>query len=353
MTIRTQAAQPQAAACLSDQPVRIAIGAARLLDSVAAITHIRDIDALDHSLVLSLAELTDAGHVELRRYAQHNPDQPASIVRCHPHDGAWRVTIESPPGAGGVDSVPVPATTAATSVGRMSIPVVHDSRTLATLLIDNPADPDDALTLVNGFARIYANYIALLNESERDKLTGLFNRRTFERHLQRQLGVGPAATAAARPRPPSRDRIVWVAIVDIDHFKRVNDTFGHLYGDEVILLMAQRMHESFGEQADLFRFGGEEFVILFQAPDEVSAADLLDGFRARVADRPFPQVGAVSVSIGFCRIGLHDFPEVALDRADQALYYAKSHGRNQVHGHQRLIREGMLKPVSSGSIDLF
>lgn len=93
--------------------------------------------------------------------------------------------------------------------------------------------------LADGFARIYANYTALLYESERDKLTGLYNRRTLERQFHRLLlqheqalerGNGPSLPPAEQPK-------VWQAILDIDYFKLVNDTYGHVLGDEVILLV--------------------------------------------------------------------------------------------------------------------
>ncbi len=119
------------------------------------------------------------------------------------------------------------------------------------------------------------------------------------------------------------------------------------------MLIAQRMRHSFASHAHLFRLGGEEFVILFNARGENDAARMLERFHRKVSNRPFPQVGSVSVSMGFCRITRHDFPEAALDRADQALYYAKSHGRNQLHGYEQLLRCGELKTVSAGSIDLF
>src|SRR3546814_19890916 len=82
----------------------------------------------------------------------------------------------------------------------------------------------------------------------------------------------------------------WLAVADIDHFKRINDTLGHLYGDEVLLLLAQVMKRSFRHDDLLFRFGGEEFVIVISAPDRGSANIAFDKFRRNVETFTFPQV---------------------------------------------------------------
>jgi diguanylate cyclase (GGDEF)-like protein len=146
---------------------------------------------------------------------------------------------------------------------------------------------------------------------------------------------------------------VWLAMFDIDHFKRINDNYGHVYGDEVILLLAQMMRKSFRQSDVLFRFGGEEFVVLLNSLDEPTACAALERFRERVASHHFPQVGRVTVSIGFAHIGESDYPEIVLDRADKALYYAKQNGRNCTYGYESLASRGMLAPTTSGSIDLF
>jgi diguanylate cyclase (GGDEF)-like protein len=122
----------------------------------------------------------------------------------------------------------------------------------------------------------------------------------------------------------------------------------------VILMLAQQMRASFRQSDVLFRFGGEEFVMLIAAQDERVAQMALERFREFVASHAFPQVGHVTVSIGYARITENDYPEIVLDRADKALYYAKQNGRNSVHGYEALTLKGELAaPVALGSIDLF
>ena len=93
--------------------------------------------------------------------------------------------------------------------------------------------------------------------------------------------------------------------------------------------------------------------MLIAAENETVAHYALDRFRQFIADHAFQQVGHVTVSIGYARITENDYPEIVLDRADKALYFAKENGRNGVHGYERLAERGELAPVALGSIDLF
>jgi diguanylate cyclase (GGDEF)-like protein len=243
---------------------------------------------------------------------------------------------------------------------RLVIPIQREASAIGALMLEADDSLDAVRVMIEGFARIYGNYIALLNESERDKLTGLYNRRSFEQRLRRLLKLSRqrarAAVGGEEERRGGRDddSKIFLAILDIDHFKRINDTYGHVYGDEVILMLAQLMRASFRQSDVLFRFGGEEFVMLIAAESEKVAHYALDRFRKFIADHAFPQVGHVTVSIGYARITENDYPEIVLDRADKALYFAKQNGRNSVHGYESLAERGELAPpVALGSIDLF
>jgi diguanylate cyclase (GGDEF)-like protein len=89
-----------------------------------------------------------------------------------------------------------------------------------------------------------------------------------------------------------------LAIIDIDNFKSVNDNFGHLYGDEILIQLAQIIRSSFRDEDLKFRFGGEEFVILLKASSIEACKHTLERFRQNVASQDFPTVGQVTVSIG-------------------------------------------------------
>lgn len=120
-------------------------------------------------------------------------------------------------------------------------------------------------------------------------------------------------------------------------------------------MLAQVMRQSFRFDDQLFRFGGEEFVALLQPTDRASAQATLERFRAHVAGQVFSRVGHVTVSIGFSRLLPHDTPADAIDRADEALYFAKRNGRNRIDCYEELVANQQLaaKEVVRGEIELF
>ena len=157
-----------------------------------------------------------------------------------------------------------------------------------------------------------------------DQLTGLNNRRYLEVHLPSML-----KTSAGRSRPLS------LMILDIDHFKVVNDTYGHDVGDEVLRAFAIRVRTLIRD-ADLFcRLGGEEFIIVMPDLTAEIAQAVAERIREAVCSQPFDvESGArllpVTVSIGLAERG-HDLnPGIVMKRADRALYRSKNEGRNRV-----------------------
>ncbi len=188
---------------------------------------------------------------------------------------------------------------------------------------------------------VYQNYQNLLDYSERDALTGLFNRKTFDEEFSRRLAANAHNAIGLGPEGAEQDTQQWLAVVDVDHFKQVNDRFGHLYGDEVLILMANILRSSFRAQDRIFRFGGEEFVVLLRSTTLEMAHRIFNRFREAVQEHPFPQVGQVTVSVGFVGTQL-GIPVEILGRADQALYYAKDNGRNRVCFYGDLVSQGHL-----------
>ncbi|MEI7968443.1 MAG: GGDEF domain-containing protein [Betaproteobacteria bacterium] len=220
----------------------------------------------------------------------------------------------------------------------------------------------EKLELIDGLLRIHRNHLALLDYSEHDTLTGLLNRKTFDYLFARRAGAQlPAAEqgrnirlVGSRRATDPRER-TWLAVVDIDFFKRINDRFGHLFGDEVLLLIARLMRSVFRGSDTLFRFGGEEFVVLLSLTDELGARAALERFRLAVETFPFPRVGKVTVSVGFTCAAMQDSPQAAFERADEALYYAKQNGRNRMCSYETLRREGLIAPrhLDEGEVELF
>lgn len=128
-------------------------------------------------------------------------------------------------------------------------------------------------------------------------------------------------------------RPVTLAMIDIDYFKRVNDSFGHKAGDRVLQLVAKAIRDRLRTTDFLARYGGEEFVAILPETSPEQAAGMLDEIRRHVADMPFHFQGQrvrVTVSAGFSGFREDVEPDLVFDEADKALYQAKTHGRNRV-----------------------
>jgi diguanylate cyclase (GGDEF)-like protein len=194
-----------------------------------------------------------------------------------------------------------------------------------SILVEGKLDASSLETLQH-LRGIYQNLVILHDAKERDVLTTLPNRQSLDSRLMQvcQHYCDYPITDKIR------DKSSWIAILDIDHFKRVNDNFGHLYGDEVLLIFSQIMGRKFRYNDFLFRFGGEEFVVVLNLATQETALTTFNRFREAVAEYHFPTVGKVTVSIGVTHIDNSAMPSMLLDRADKSLYYAKEHGRNQV-----------------------
>ncbi|MBI1326310.1 MAG: PleD family two-component system response regulator [Alphaproteobacteria bacterium] len=173
--------------------------------------------------------------------------------------------------------------------------------------------------------RLRTNYESSLSLAVTDSLTGLYNRRYFETHLQKLLEKNKEAR-----------KTLAVLYMDIDHFKSINDRFGHNVGDEVLKIYAERLKNTLRSFDLLARLGGEEFVVILPDITRDLAYQVAERLRRLIADRPFKvsipdgQL-VVTASIGGVVIddGDHNLAGL-LDRADKQLYEAKQGGRNCV-----------------------
>ncbi len=236
------------------------------------------------------------------------------------------------------------------------VPIWSDDKVIACFEIKHHKQfSRKLLDLIEGMLGVYRNFISLLEYSETDSLTGLFNRKTFEKHFTKARLVAtpicdtPSGAPERRQEGDKQEELLdqWLAVVDIDFFKRINDSFGHLYGDEVLILLAHLMKASFRSHDRIFRFGGEEFVILINSVTLSNVKQIVERFRKTVENHRFPQVGTITVSIGFTSFHPEDSPVEVLGHADHALYYAKNHGRNQICHYEQLLAEGLLTPINN------
>jgi two-component system cell cycle response regulator len=172
--------------------------------------------------------------------------------------------------------------------------------------------------------RLRENYRRSLSLALTDGLTGLYNRRYVAAHLESLMtrngegGKGPA-----------------VLLFDIDYFKRVNDTWGHAVGDEVLCEVANRASHDVRTFDLVARYGGEEFLVVMPETTLSVALVVAERLRRSIAERPFKLANGseleVTISVGVATSNdLGDSPAALLKRADEALYAAKNAGRNRI-----------------------
>jgi len=238
---------------------------------------------------------------------------------------------------------------------RTLFPIAGGSLVQGVLEIDSGFMAHEMVLLIERFISIYNNVLAILHEGEHDTLTGLRNRKTFDFHLAELL------TPASQSNIVDNDRRLlnaessyWVGLLDIDFFKSVNDNFGHVYGDEVLLLFSKIIEKSFRNSDVMFRYGGEEFVVVLSPSTKVDALMVFERFRVAVEGFEFPKVGKITVSIGISSLESHEQPVAVLEFADKALYFAKQNGRNQLSHYQHLLASGLLsETVVNNDVELF
>ncbi|MFG6456620.1 diguanylate cyclase [Roseateles sp. BYS96W] len=174
-------------------------------------------------------------------------------------------------------------------------------------------------------AELQAANAALAHLATRDPLTGLHNRRSLDARLAEALALD-------RRYGPQSGRVHGLLLVDADHFKRINDEFGHAAGDAVLRQLATVLQSCVRTTDVVARFGGEEFAVLLpELADAREAMRAAEKIRSTVAAATFPGVGPVTVSCGVTLAWPGDVDAQALvERADVALYEAKRGGRNMV-----------------------
>jgi diguanylate cyclase (GGDEF)-like protein len=276
--------------------------------------------------------LADNSHAHLLRMASVSPTGEPSACDVDSPDrcpAARRAQVQRFSDSDDLDACPKLRNRAQGRLSATCIPVSIMGRTVGVIHATGAPQQEieeNAVEDLETLAKLAGARIGLLRvmaetqlQAATDSLTGLFNRRTFEEKI-----------SAIRKETET----ISVAMVDLDHFKTLNDTYGHETGDRALVLFAQLLKESFRSQDLCCRYGGEEFAIAFPACPAVQARKALDAFRSRLsAAITVAGLPTFTVSGGIVDVKVHENLPDALARADAALYQAKHGGRDQVVVH--------------------
>lgn len=322
-----------------------------LLDTIVAITEQRDQQSLEFSLLASLREMLQPHCAHLLDLPAHGPARalapevdaelrmPESLFKVARNLGEFEMRK--------IDANDLTYLMLVTELGK--------SGRRRLLLVGMPGWSEGNERLLMGMVRVYLNFMQLMSDSEKDTLTGLQNRRKLESFLASRLSARLHQRRESDRQDGDRVGDEYLAVLDLDKFKRINDTYGHLIGDEVLLTFANILRTTLRDNDRSYRYGGEEFIVVLSDVTREQASSVLERLRATVEAQDFPQVGQVTVSIGYTRIDMQDLPTRIIEEADKALYYAKEHGRNQLREYESLLRQGEVEDTHQhdGSIELF
>jgi diguanylate cyclase (GGDEF)-like protein len=210
---------------------------------------------------------------------------------------------------------------------RIAAPITVEARLWGAMIVCTPRTDDlsaDIEGRLQRFAELVGMAIAnadaqarLVAQATTDQLTGLMNHRAFHERLREEAAV------ARRHGTP-----LALAVFDIDRFKQINDTLGHVGGDAVLAETARRMQSAARAGEIVARIGGDELALLMPGADGDDAHAAAERIRRAVAATPFADAGALTLSAGVCDLGQASAPEELLRLADGALYWAKAHGRD-------------------------
>ena len=206
------------------------------------------------------------------------------------------------------------------------------SAAITRLLSENQRMSEQSHHLIEGLQeskrqieRLQKELETVRNESLRDPLTKIYNRRAFDMRLSAEID------SASKQQSE-----LCLAIADLDHFKRVNDTFGHRVGDEILKIFASVITSNIKGQDLVARYGGEEFAIILPATNLTAATQLIDRIRVQMSERRLvlkgtkTPIGDITASFGLARFSPGTSSADLIEQADKKLYLAKSNGRNRV-----------------------
>lgn len=227
-----------------------------------------------------------------------------------------------------------------------STDVAEGFRAGADDYVPKPIDRASLLARLRAAERVLELESRLSLLAKVDPLTGLANRVTFHDHLQ-----------AEWQRSKRHSFPISCAMVDIDFFKRINDTYGHHVGDNVICAVAGILRANVRQSDIVCRYGGEEFCILLPETDEPNALIWANRFRNKLRSTEVETTAGklkITVSMGVAQSLLDTTtPEQLVDLADQSLYVAKRSGRDRAVGYQSIHQNGDLDPTTTGAGAIF
>ncbi|WP_065188092.1 GGDEF domain-containing protein [Shewanella woodyi] len=321
-----------------------------VLESVVQMTGQRQLDSLAESLVSTVRQMVNAEQVEIFKIDNDLELEDAvenltkqgfqvsygALLECLRSRSTVRLSTQV--------------------FEQIAIPILLKDIVVMILWVTSDQLSEQDSQMLKGFSKVYENFLSIVIESETDPLTGLLNRKAFLPRLTKVAKLIKQEAIDCALDPASCDlsaKGYWLCIFDIDKFKVINDTFGHLYGDEILIDLVKVMKATFNELDSLFRFGGDEFVVILSKREKAEMLHLCESFSHKLSIHHGREV-KVTISMGIIEINSIEEPSELLVKADKALYYIKETGRDRVGLYEDLVADGSIIPLKiEDDIELF
>ncbi len=328
-----------------------------IITSLVELTRMRDQDAIRSKLMSALQEISDVSWLVLCRMEREQESPTIEVTSHIPNPSPDKVARHFPVELFGRVELFEGCRESGNPVWVRDLEnyqsiifqLPNSSRHHEFVVAFNEQVDERTERIISSVLDLYDNFLGLVIENTQDPLTRLYNRGAFDIDLPATLlRINEFDERRGQPRPQQKRH--FLAMMDLDHFKCINDTFGHLYGDEVILIFSSILREQMGDFDRIYRYGGEEFAVILQDTTRDEAETLMEGLRRAVEDYEFPQVGQVTVSIGVAELKNNHLPSSLLDFADQALYHSKDSGRNRVSFFEDMA-QAQVEPEAAPGVD--
>jgi len=174
-----------------------------------------------------------------------------------------------------------------------------------------------AYLLERSYKEVFSTHEQLTKLATTDKLTGLYNRTKLDELLQDELN-----------RNERFHHTFGLVIMDIDHFKTINDTYGHQVGDTILIELGKLISQELRSTDKVIRWGGEEFMLIYRETDREEVLKMIEKLRQKISQHLFSTSVSITASFGLTHYSNDDTIDSMIKRADDALYFAKNNGRN-------------------------
>jgi len=314
-----------------------------VVQEMLSMSSLREIKALRMNITRAVNSVLEINNSELIHRLEYrnnsaSPDEPTTLFAYHKTSSH-----------GDIENEPIPVSElnyqwpAAPSYSDDEhqpniVPMKTDKEIVEYLIFYAANLKAESIANLEAIISVYCNQCELILSAERDKLTGLNNRRAFTRITAAMFSKQDTNSVEYHQLENS----ACLAIVDLDHFKRVNDKFGHLHGDKVLSMFAQMVKKALRISDYFFRYGGEEFIIILNDTDSEQAFEILNRLRQEAERFDYPHIESLSISIGFAPMEKELGISKIIDMADSALYFSKENGRNLVSSYEYLCDRGLL-----------